>query len=294
MTLNQLIYFQTIAKYEHFRLAAAELNLSQPSLSRSIATLEEELGVILFERNGRNVKLTKSGKVFLEHVDRILEEVHIAQKQMQKLSGDAGHIDIAYVFPLAASYIPHTVRRFLNKPKNKNVTFNFHQSHTGEMIRGLKNEHYDVIFGSYVEGEPEIQFIPIMAQEMIVIPPLGHPLASKKEITLHDLERYPLIGYERASGLSRFTRQTYISYGINPDIFCESPDENAIASLVAEDFGIALVADTDALDHFQLHRLHLSDISLHHAVYMAYLKGHYQIPCVNNFISFVKKEGILV
>ena len=121
MTLNQLIYFQTIAKYEHFRLAAAELNLSQPSLSRSIATLEEELGVILFERNGRNVNLTKSGKVFLEHVDRILEEVHIAQKQMQKLSGDAGHIDIAYVFPLAASYIPHTVRRFLNKPKNKNV-----------------------------------------------------------------------------------------------------------------------------------------------------------------------------
>ena len=72
MTLNQLIYFQTIAKYEHFRLAAAELNLSQPSLSRSIATLEEELGVILFERNGRNVTLTKSGKVFLEHVDRIL------------------------------------------------------------------------------------------------------------------------------------------------------------------------------------------------------------------------------
>lgn len=48
---------------------------------------------------------------------------------------------------------------------------------------------------------------------------------------------------------------------------------------------IALVADTDALDHFQLHRLHLSDISLHHTVYMAYLKGHYQIPCVKNFVS---------
>jgi DNA-binding transcriptional LysR family regulator len=58
MTLNQMIYFQTIAKHEHFRLAAAELNLSQPSLSRSIATLEEELGVILFERKGRNVALT--------------------------------------------------------------------------------------------------------------------------------------------------------------------------------------------------------------------------------------------
>ena len=70
MTLNQMIYFQTIAKHEHFRLAATELNLSQPSLSRSIATLEDELGVILFERKGRNVALTKSGKLFLEHVNR--------------------------------------------------------------------------------------------------------------------------------------------------------------------------------------------------------------------------------
>ena len=213
---------------------------------------------------------------------------------LQKLSGNAGHIDITYVFPLAASYIPHTVRRFLNKPRNKNVTFNFHQSHTGEMIRGLKNERFDVIFGSYVEGEPEIQFVPITNQEMIVITPVGHPLATKEEITLHDLERYPVIGYDRTSGLGQFTKQTYASYGINPNIFCESPNENAIASLVAEDFGIALVADTDTLDHFQLERLHLSDITLHHTVYMAYLKGHYQIPAVKNFISFIKKEGTSV
>ena len=75
------------------------------------------------------------------------------------------------------------------------------------------------------------------------------------------------------------------------DIICESPDENAIASLVAEDFGIALVADADSLDHFRLERLHLTDINLQHTVYMAYLKSHYQIPAVKNFISFVRKEG---
>ena len=133
-----------------------------------------------------------------------------------------------------------------------------------------------------------------MNQEMIVITPVGHPLATKEEIILHDLERYPVIGYDRTSGLGRFTKQTYASYGINPNIFCESPNENAIASLVAEDFGIALVADTDTLDHFQLERLHLSDTTLHHTVYMAYLKGHYQIPAVKNFISFIKKEGTSV
>ena len=60
MTLNQLYYFQTVARYENYRKAAEDLYISQPSLSRSIAALENELGVLLFEKNGRGVHLTKS------------------------------------------------------------------------------------------------------------------------------------------------------------------------------------------------------------------------------------------
>jgi len=172
MTLNQLLYFQAVAKYEHFRLAAASLNISQPSLSRSIANLEEELGIILFERKGRTVTLTKYGRFFLEHANRILSDVRLAEKQMKKLSGSSGHVDIAYVFPLAAQYIPRNVRRFLAKSNNSKISFNFHQTYTGEMVSGLKSEKYDVIFGSYVENEPGIQFVPILKQEMIIITPL--------------------------------------------------------------------------------------------------------------------------
>ena len=142
-----------------------------------------------------------------------------------------------------------------------------------------------------MENEPGIQFVPILKQEMIIITPLGHPLAKKKDPGLKDLENYPVMGYDRTSGLGRFTNRTYASYALSPNIVCESPDENAIASLVAEDFGIALVADVDILSHFPLEKLHLTDVSLSHTVYMAYLKDHYQIPAVKNFISFIKKEG---
>lgn len=291
MTLNQIFYFQTVARCQHFRLAASELNISQPSLSRSIANLEEELGLVLFDRKGRTVALTKYGRVFLEHADRILSEVQTAEKQMKKLAGNEGHVDIAYVFPLAARYIPHTVRQFLEKSKNEKISFNFHQSYTREMINGLKSDQYDVIFGSYVENEPEIQFVPVMNQEMIVITPLGHPLAGKSSPVLKDLEDYPVMGYDRTSGLGGFTNRIYTSYSVAPRIICESPDENAIASLVAENFGIALVADVEALDHFPLEKLHLTDVNLRHTVYMAYMKDRYQIPAVRSFISFIKKEG---
>lgn len=291
MTLNQIVYFQTVARCQHFRLAASELNISQPSLSRSISNLEDELGIVLFERKGRTITLTKYGRIFLEHADRILNDVALAEKQMKRLAGSSGHVDIAYVFPLAAWYIPHMVRQFLAGGSNEKISFNFHQTNTYEMVNGLKAENYDVIFGAYVEDEPGIQFVPILKQEMIIITPLGHPLASKENVSLKDLEGYPVIGYDRNSGLGKFTLRTYASYSLQPNIICESPDENAIASLVAEDFGIALIADVDILEHFQLEKLHLTDISLQHTVYMGYLRDHYQIPAVRSFISFIKKEG---
>ena len=248
MTLNQLEYFQKVATLQHFRQAAELLKISQPSLSRSMSLLEEELGLMLFEHHGRNVVLTKSGRGFLEHVNRILEEVHIAEHKMKQLAGSGGHIDIAYVFPLANYYIPHTVRSFLDIDRNKHVTFNFNQTHTADMIQGLKSDRHDVIFGSFVADEPDISFVPILNQNMVVITPKEHPLVQKESVCCSDLTDYPLIGYDRYSGLGGFTRNFYKEKKLNVNIVCECPDENAIAALVAEDFGIALVARVDAVD----------------------------------------------
>lgn len=291
MTLNQLVYFQTVARYQHFHRAAEELNISQPSLSRSVATLEEELRIVLFERQGRNVRLTKYGRVFLEHTEKILKDVAVARTQMQQLSGNEGHVDIAYVFPLAAHYIPHMVRRFLKKEKNKNVTFSFHQLHTAPLIEGLKSEKYDIIFGSYVENEPLVQFIPIIHQDMVIITPWDHPLARRGKATLQDLAEYPIIGYDRTSGLGKYTRRLYAIHGLAPDIICESPDENAISALVEEAFGIALVTDVEEIHERNVHILKVEDENLVHTVYMAYLKDRYMIPAVKNFIHFIHKEG---
>lgn len=291
MTLNQLTYFQTIANLEHFRQAAAKLNLSQPSLSRSIASLEEELGIILFERQGRNIRLTKYGRIFLEHVNKILGEVNTAKTRMQQLSSDKGHVDIAYVFPLAGHYIPHIVRKFLQQKKNADVTFSFHQLHTAALVEGLKNDRFDIIFSSYVENEPEVRFIPLINQEMVVITPPEHPLRHKGNIVLEDLEHYPVIGYDRTSGLGKFTNQLYQSRGISPEFTCECPDENAISALVEKDFGIALVADVEAIRQREICILPLSGQKLIHTVYLGHKKEQYMIPAVQNFIQFVRKEG---
>ncbi|XCP83440.1 LysR family transcriptional regulator [Roseburia hominis] len=291
MTLNQLEYFQTVAHLQHYRQAAEKLMISQPSLSRSIAALEEELNLVLFEKKGRNVELTRPGHMFLAHVDRIMDEVHTAQYKMKQLAGSGGHIDIAYVFPLASYYIPHTVRSFLDMDKNQNVTFNFNQTHTADMVAGLKADKHDIIFCSYVENEPEIEFIPILHQEMVIITPKGHPLTTKETVSFRDLADYPVIGYDKFSGLGGLTNQFYQKNHLKVEFVCECPDENSIAALVAENFGIAFVAHVDAIDPDKVAILPISDVTSRHTVYMGYLRDKYRIPATTRFIQFVKNMG---
>ena len=240
MTLNQIYYFQTVARYENYRKAAEELYISQPSLSRSIASLESELGVLLFEKNGRGVNLTKGGKLFLEYADRIIDECEIAKNKMKEMASDGGKIDIGYVFPLASHYIPHNVRDFLNKKENKNVTFNFFQNHTSAIAKKVRSGELDVGFGGYIDKE-EFEFFPVLSEEMVLITPKGHELESYKKVSIQELRNYPVIGYDRESWLGNYTKQLYRRLAFQPNIVVECPDEHSIVALVSEDFGIALV-----------------------------------------------------
>lgn len=289
MTLNQLGYFYQAAVLQHFNQAAEKMNISEPSLSRSISSLEDELGVTLFEKRGRNAILTKAGEIFLEHATQILDDVKRAENKMHHLATDGGHIDIAYVSPLAREYIPRTVRNFLSLEQNKNITFNFNQDITSVNIEGLKKGAYDLIFGSYSANEPNIEFVPIITQEIVAILPAGHPLSRKEALQAADFADYQVLGYNRHSGLGKYTRSFFKEHGIAPNFICESPDENGIASLVAQGFGIALVADVDTIyrDEICIRPL-ISSESFSHTVYMGYMRGKYQLPAVQRFIAFVR------
>ena len=289
MTLNQLQYFYQAAKTQHFNHAADNLSISQPSLSRAIASLENELGVILFERMGRNVSLTKAGQVFLEQTEKILEDIAVAERKMHQLAASGGEISIAYVFPLSMHFIPGAARAFMDLKENKGITFNFAQGLSAENIDGLKNGKYDIIFGTRDTSEMSIRFVPVMRQKLVVIMPAGHELAERSFIDADAFNHYPVLTYDRTSGLGKQTRTFFRRYNLHPQIICESPDENGIASLVREGFGIALVADINysGIDNICIRPL-APKYEFYHTVYMGYLAGKYQIPAVSRFITFIQ------
>lgn len=289
MNLNQLYYFKTVAKLEHFRNAAKKLHISQPSLSHSISTLEEELGTKLFEKQGRCVKLTKYGKIFLNYVEKSLDTLELGEEKVRKFTSNTkGNVDIAYVAPLSSYYIPKAVRNFLDKDENKDITFTFKQELTTEVIEGLKSSKYDIGFCSHVKDEASIIFEPILEQELVLIVPNNHELSKLETINIEEVENYPLVAYNKNSGLGKFTLKLFKDSNISPNIIFQCEDENAIAGLVAENFGIAIVAKIPQLNNFNIKQIPINNIKQNRYIYLAYLKDRYFPYAVNNFINHIK------
>lgn len=289
MNLNQLYYFQMVARLQHFTQAAEMLHVTQPSVSYAIHSLQDELGVKLFQDHGRRVELTKYGQIFLEYVEKSLGELDRGIQHVQKLTGEQeGRIDIGYVFPLASYYIPHMVRRFLNIEGNRSKQFTYYQGNTSVLIDGLKHQKFDVVFGSYQSDEPELEFYPLIKQDLKLIVPPEHPLAGHASVELSEMLPYPMIFYNDDGGLGRTTREIFTEAGIQPNIVSQASNELALYGLVAENLGISLAADIREIKQFNVKAVPVNHPKCTRYVYMVYLKDHYLSPAVHSFLQYMK------
>lgn len=126
MELRQLLYFREVAEREHVTEAAEHLHISQSSISFQIAKLEEELGVTLFDRVGRNVKLTQIGEVFLAHTRDALTALNYAKEKIEEyLDPENGTIKIGYPTSLARYFVPMAISAF--RKALPNVSFQLRQ-----------------------------------------------------------------------------------------------------------------------------------------------------------------------
>ena len=203
MNLHHLRYFVTLAHLEHYTKAARQLSITQPSLSHAIAALEEELNVRLFEKDGRNVVLTRWGKVFLKDVEEILAHLDSSVANLKMTGSGNGTIDIGCIRVLGASYVPGLMREFIKANPDKNISYRLHSEGglSAEIIEGLKNRQFDIAFCSKYKDDPSIDFVKVASQDLVMAVPLDHPLASQDTVKLKDTLVYPQILFDRRSGL---------------------------------------------------------------------------------------------
>lgn len=244
MTLNQLLYFDTLARLNHMGQAAEQLFISQPSLSVAMTKLEEELGVCLFGRRGRRISLTSQGEAFWNHVRVILREVEEARFHMSRLAErQQKKICMGCTTPLLRNYFPQKMREFLRIPGNEQISFEFSVGNTGELIRRLKNGLYDLLLCSG-SADQDLEQIPIFSEPIGLITPEGE---GDPPLSWEALARLPLIGYEEDSVLDRRLRKMAEEQGVTLSFVYRAPTEDAIASLVEHGFGCAVIPWSESL-----------------------------------------------
>lgn len=287
MNLKHLYYFKTLAHNEHYTRAAEKLSITQPSLSHAISELEKELGTYLFEKKGRNIKLTKQGKYFLDYVEVALKELETGERNLkQMISPSTGTIDLGFIYTLGAHLVPNLMKDFLSIKDNENISFSLSQGATINIVSGLKSEKYDLVFSSFVENEADIEFVPVFEEELVLIVHKNHPLAIFDEIDLIETKDYKYISFVKESGLYPVVNKIFRDLNINPNIICRVEEDSAIAGLVAIDYGIAIMPKLWILDHFDVKTIKIKNKLDKRYIYLAYIKNRHLSPAVEKFKNF--------
>lgn len=289
MNLYHLRYFVTLAHLEHYTKAAEILGITQPSLSHAISSLEEELKVRLFEKDGRNIVLTKWGSIFLKDVEDTLNRLDSSVENLQMTGSGNGTVDIACIRALGNSYVPTLMRSFLEDHPGKDIRFKLHSvgGLSSGIIAGLKNKEFDIAFCSKYRDDPLIEYVRIGSQSLVLAVPLDHPLADRESVSLKETLPYPQILFDRRSGLRRIIDDLFVQIKATPACIMEIEEDEVIAGLVGQGFGIAVLPLIPFLKTCPVKILRIEEPLPERDLYMACLKGAYVAPLVTSFKEYV-------
>ncbi|MDT2172600.1 LysR family transcriptional regulator, partial [Paenibacillus larvae] len=237
MELLQLKYFQKVAKIQHMTKAAQELHIAQSSLSRTISRLEEDLGVSLFERKGRQIHLNMFGQRFLNRVERIFTELEEGTEEIAELQGIENKRVV--VGATITRLLPDLFKEFLTV--HPDVKFQLFQFSTTEIQEQIQQGTIDFCISSSPIHQSGIVSIPIMTEEFFLAVPQNHYLANRRTVKLSDIAEESFISLTMDYSFQESIYSLCIRSGFKPKIMFESNDLEVIGKLVTDGFGVAFM-----------------------------------------------------
>ena len=244
MKLQQLRYLVEVARHGlNVSEAAEALNTSQPGVSKPIKLLEDELGVIVFERSGKRLtSITEPGRALLEIAERILREAENMKRVGEEFAdGESGALVIATTHTQARYALPSVVARFVEKhPK---VRLSMHQGSPTQIAEWtLKGEADIAIATEALDQYPQLLMLPCYQWTHCVIAPDGHPVLDGRPLSLAELARWPLITYDSAfAGRSRINAAFERAH-LTPNVVLAAIDADVIKTYVSLGLGLGIIA----------------------------------------------------
>jgi DNA-binding transcriptional LysR family regulator len=248
MELKNLKSFVAVAEQLSFVRSAKLLHLSQSALTEQIQRLEEELGVQLFLRNRRTVKLTGAGIVFLPEARATLTRARQAVERVKKAArGETGRLRIGFVSSAALEIVPNIVVAFRNRFPE--VALDLTNLRTSSQIKALLNESIDVGFVRLPLSHEQLMTTVIHRESFVMVLPLSHSLAGEERVHLAQLQNEKFVVYGRrwAPGFHDAIVQMCTREGFSPEMVQETGEMYTAIALVAAGMGVAILPQSVVL-----------------------------------------------
>jgi DNA-binding transcriptional LysR family regulator len=245
--LRHLRYFVAVASELHFARAAQRLFISQPALSQQIRSLEGELGLKLFERNRRGVRLTPEGAAFLAEARAVVQQADRAAAVARALAeGASGHLRLGYVVTVPGGLAERVVREYQRRYPGVGITAE--SGSTARNVERLRSGDLDVAFvhTPFDDGDG-LGWVEIASLPLVVALPSAHPLSRRRRVRREQLAGVPLVYFPRHYSPGVYDRALSQVYGPHrPEIARTEPTAERILVAVAEGEGATLVVEEQA------------------------------------------------
>lgn len=242
MELKSLISFVAVSERRSFIRAAESLHVSQPAITAQIQRLEEEIGVRLFDRDRRSVRLTQAGATFLEGARATLAQADETVKATQRVArGEAGRVRIGFPPSVLQTILPEITMEFHRQ--HPHIKLDLSSLHTSVTISALQKGSIDVGYVRMPVAARGLTILEIHTEPLVVCLPEGHRMAGAERVRMKDLADDRFIVYERrlAPGFHDTLVELCLRAGFTPMVAQEIDEMYVVPTLVATGVGIAML-----------------------------------------------------
>lgn len=257
MNINQIKYVLAVANSSSMREASTRLYISQPALSASIHELEEELGILIFERTNKGISLTDEGREFISYAQKAVGQYEILEdRYLSKNSGKER-------FSVSTQHYNFSIKAFTDTIRSmepEKYVFSIHETKTKEVledVQSLKSEIGIISFSSSNENvikklfkDYQLEFVPLMKRDTYIYVWKNHKFASRKTISLAELKEYPCVSFDQTNdGSFYLTEEAMADYDF--DKMIKSDDRATTMEIIAElggySVGSGMLSGDDAI-----------------------------------------------